>query len=102
MTMPSRALRAGGGLGSAVVVREQDYRAPVSPGGLLEAVQRFDVALFPEQAHAILGGDQPHGNPLLRENLEQPNAVGRARGAGQGEHDGKDGHRPRRFGVGER
>ncbi len=35
--------------------RERGTPSPVSTGGLLQPLQRLDVALFPQQPHAMLG-----------------------------------------------
>ena len=71
-----------------VAVGERGHRRPVAAGGGAQRLQRPDAALRLEEPHPVSRRDQPDGNLVPRQDLEQADAVRRARGAGESEDDG--------------
>jgi len=95
-------LRTGGWECTPVVVGKRDDRVPIASGRLLQRLDRIDAALVMQQSQPVGGDNQPSGDPVAGEDVEQPNAIRSARRAGEREDDGVLAQRPLRLGVGER
>ena len=104
MTMPRRALRARRGQRAPIAVgKTRMTEPPVAARGVAQGVERSRCRTPSRSSRRPwLEAMSQTGHVVAGEHLEQPDAVGGARGAGEREHDGKPAHRPRRLGVGER